>query len=293
MAGGRAGSGGGGGTTTAPPTDARTAGGAGTGGVVDARATGDGPAPGDAAGLPMTGVDCKGARLCDDFEAYTVGGVPAGGWGVSVSKGTGTVTVDGTKAWSGTKSALFKTTGGIAHALITRGKPLLPIPGNAIYGRMMLFMTASPPGAVHWNNVNFYGRLPTGQRAQYGYGGMYQRMWATYNPHDCYQQSRMNFPTARWVCMQWLFDGSADANGVQKNEAHLWMDGKEITDVAVIKVAKNCVDGTKSEWIAPNPFDSMTLGWENYQSSTIPLEMWVDDLAINDKAIACPAPMMK
>ena len=36
-------------------------------------------------------------------------------------------------------------------------------------------------------------------------------------------------------------------------------------------------------------FDSLSLGWQNWNNPTpIPIEMWIDDVAIDSKPIACP-----
>jgi hypothetical protein len=253
---------------------------AGATGSKDAGATDSAPA------VPM--IDCKVAKFCDDFEMYDVGGVPKGIWTVSKSK-TATLAIDNTKSFSGTKSVKMTSpmavngAGGTGSALIRLGKPLLPLTDNIMYGRMMTFLTASPAGGVHWNSIR-----ASGGGLSYSSGAMYQKFLANYNPHDCYKGSKLAWPVGKWSCLQWQYDGSKNAAGDgNKNEMHIWMDGAAIADETVIRFGAGCVDGTKSEWIAPQ-FTSLALGWENYQQSPIPIEMWIDDVAVSDKPIACP-----
>jgi hypothetical protein len=229
---------------------------------------------------------CPGAALCDDFEGYAVGAAPGGRWTVAASAGESAL-VDGTKAWSGKKSVLVKHSGAAHHSVyITAGKPVLPLPGNAVHGRLMLFITRAPP-RLHWDNVRATGKLPDGKEAQYNLGGENASFLSNYEPHDCYRRTQTPYPQGRWACLQWQFDGGPAEGGGTRNEFRVWLDGQPVEEATVQKFGQGCVDKSTSEWIAPT-FDRLLIGWEQYRASE-PIEMWIDDVAAGETPIPCPA----
>jgi len=235
---------------------------------------------------PPAGPVCA-ARLCDDFEAYGQDAPPAGPWTVQASPGE-SARVDGTRAFSGRRSVLIHHSG-TAHDFVylRLGAPALPLAGNDLHGRLMLFVTQAPP-RLHWDVVRASGRRPDGAEAQYNVGGENARFLSNYEPHDCWRRSARPFPQGRWVCLQWQFDGSGDHAGGTRNELRVWLDGQQVEDATVQRFGGGCVDKTTSEWIAPR-FDTLDIGWEQYRRSD-PITMWIDDVAVGDAAIACPAP---
>ena len=85
-----------------------------------------------------------------------------------------------------------------------------------------------------------------------------------------------------------LHSGTPNAAGTcTKNEMRLWMDGKLLSDQTITRFGTGCVDNTKSEWLAPT-FTTVQPGWWNYQPSPIPVEMWLDDVALDTRPITCP-----
>jgi hypothetical protein len=249
-----------------------------------------------AAGTTIGG--CAGAGIaCDDFESYTPGmALPRTAWRTAVSNAT--LSVDGTKAFSGKNSIHILTNldapgGAVGRtATITKtGGPLFPIANDNYYGRMMVWLQAMPQGGVHWNNVMSGGRVPNSDRtSSYDYGGMYAKIMAGYGESspdgfiaDCSRSSKRGVPEGRWFCMEWHFDGSADG-------MEYWIDGTPITDVSIVKKGSACVTGKNGGdglWHAPL-FSSLTIGWQNYQLSPIPIEMWLDDFAVDGKRVGCP-----
>src|SRR4051812_28352015 len=65
-------------------------------------------APTDAAGC--------GASFCDDFERFATGAAPAGDWATHLEN-NGTLAVDETRAFSGSRSVHFNHQGSIASAM--------------------------------------------------------------------------------------------------------------------------------------------------------------------------------
>jgi hypothetical protein len=165
---------------------------------------------------------------------------------------------------------------------------LFPVPGNSFFGRAMMWLTQMPPGGVHFSNVEALGRLPDGTLAKYGQGGMYQKLMAGYTIRpsteldpptvDCSESATTGFPEARWVCVEWQFDGTGD-------EIHYWLDGVAQAGVDVVKQAGGC----SVPWKAPT-FDKLYLGWRHAQPSTIDTEMWLDDVVLHTSRVGCPIP---
>jgi len=248
-------------------------------------------AKGGAAGNPAGAGACTttSALLCDDFESYPVGQVPGGPWTASINQGT--VVVDTTRAWSGTHAVRVTVAGGTGTYrrafLSTMGPPVFPLPGNAFYGRMMIWLNAAPAGSVHWTNIQAEGPVPgMNFRALSRYGGQLQkRLMASYDTQgvasDCWRHSATLMPEARWACMEWRFNGP-------NNETDFWLDGTALTDLTVIKRGDGCLDnGTNGDWLAPT-YDTLLLGWEHYQQSIVH-DMWIDDVGVSLQRLGCPA----
>jgi hypothetical protein len=237
------------------------------------------PAP-DAAAVPS----CKTARFCDDFEATASGKRPAAPWSVSTGGGA-TLAVDETRAFSGARSVHINAPAGTPSAWLQLGKPLLPTADNVLYARAMVFVTRTV--SAHWNFIEGSGPKPGGGAATYANGGQNGRVMGVYYsaPHDCWDGGKVAFPTGRWVCVSWQFDGSKTAAGTSKDEMRVWHDGTQVEQV--VQFGGGCTDGTKTEWAAPT-FQTVKVGWQVFQSSPA-VEMWLDDVAFDDKPLPCPA----
>jgi hypothetical protein len=100
---------------------------------------------------------------------------------------------------------------------------------------------------------------------------------------DCSKPSASAFPSQKWVCVEWQFDGT-------KNEMHLWFDGTLLSDVDVVGMGTRCVNNADlgKPWAAP-AFSFLSLGWQQYQGSNGPLELWMDDVAVGTQRVGCPA----
>jgi hypothetical protein len=163
-----------------------------------------------------------------------------------------------------------------------------------MYGRMMMWLTQTPGGNYHWNNIQAAGTLPASTRyGKYGWGGQAGKVLAGYTVRDsptgaavidCSKPSASAIPEKKWVCVEWKFDGVA-------NEMHYWFDGTLLADVDVVRTGTRCVNAGDlgSTWQAP-AFANLSIGWQQYQASNGPLEFWVDDLVVATQKIGCPAP---
>lgn len=233
------------------------------------------------------GFDCTSAIYCDDFESYAAGAAPGAPW--SASENAGTVTVDETRAVSGVRALRFATDDGSgtyrrAFAVL-EGSPLFPAASTEMYGRMRVWLVATPTGSVHWTNIQAEGDVTgMGFRAFYRYGGQHDgRIMANYETSgvatDCWDHSATVMPTGRWACVEWHYRTAGD-------EMDLWLDGTALDDVSIRGVGEGCGGhDTGDHWYAP-VFDRLSLGWEHYQATPM-REMWIDDLAIDDARIGC------
>ncbi|MBK7862886.1 MAG: hypothetical protein IPJ65_30610 [Archangiaceae bacterium] len=270
-------------------------------GTPDAGAPDAGPAdagradagPSDAgrvdSGVPDAGhpAACTGKRFCEDFETYPVGAAPTAPWSKAVNGGT--IAIDGTRSWSGGRSVKFTTDGGAAfrQAEITiTGAPVFPVPGNHVFGRMMVWIKAVPTTTNHWTNIESGGTVPDGGfYAATRYGGQFRHLMANYvtsgGPRsDCPQPSSVVPPEGRWACWEWEFDAP-------NRTTRFWLDGVAIPALTVVNATAQCVyNDLNKQWLFPT-YDNLTIGWEHYQVSDA-VEFWVDALALDTARIGCP-----
>jgi hypothetical protein len=229
-----------------------------------------------AADLPPP-VPCEKARFCENFERWDPGASPGAPWRVS-RYGSGTVSIDDKQAFAGRRALkLHVDAGRVSRAFVTTGAPAFPVPGNMYYGRMMVRVSAMPAGSVHWDIIE-----GTGGGRMFRYGGHFSgRLMANYLPGDCNRISRKTLPTGRWTCVEWQFDGSPDPAGGTKDAMRLWIDGEAITDASIDKRQGSC------QWRAPT-FSNLAIGWQFHQVTTIPVDMWIDEVAVDTKRVGCP-----
>lgn len=249
---------------------------------------------------------CQSSLFCDDFEASVAGVAPAGAW--TPNENNGTVTVDTARAFRGAQSVKATTlstaeSGSTYKAafLGLTGAPVVPVPEQAFYGRMMFFLESAPSTDVHWTFIDATGLVP-GQdySATYRYGGQLpiaagNQLMANYDTTDwyatpsrgpntdCFQHADAKpVPVGRWACAEWYFNGPS-------TEMRFWLDGAELPDMTVQGTGEGCVGEDASDdytWIAPT-FSRLDVGWESYQEDEA-RTIWIDDVVISSTRIGCP-----
>jgi len=274
-------SGSGGGTPTGAGSGGVPAGGAGSGGV-----------PAGGGGSPVAGAagntdSCAGTLVCDDFESYT--GMPGAPWKVNTNQGT--VAIDTARHQSGKQSVKFSTSGANTYqrAFIgIEGAPF-PLADNAFYGRMMIYATGAANDGVHWTMIQAEGPVAaqgiTNATVRYG-GQQMKSLMANYDStgkkSDCWQHSATKMPEGVWACMQWYFDGKT-------NTQKFWLNGAAIDDLTTTGEGQGCIaHETNDMWYFPQGFSKAYVGWESYQKDDA-REIWIDDVALSTRPIACPA----
>lgn len=290
------GSGNPGGTAGNAATNGGDSGAAGTGGGAGSAGTaGSGGGPSGAALCP------EGALFCDDFEDDTSGQVPASPWEPATTAG-GVVTVDATRAFSGTNALLASAPGGAqyrrAYTALRAASGIFPGAAQEMYGRAMFWLDAAPT-EVHWTIIQGEGRAASDtHNVLYRYGGQHGtgRFMANYETtapvvSDCWHHSATVIPTQTWTCLEWRF-------ATETNEMQLWMDGTELTDIAVAGTPQNGAEfgcpanadpSLGGQWLAPPAFESLYLGWEHYQPVATDTNLWIDGVAVSTERLGCPA----
>jgi hypothetical protein len=226
-------------------------------------------AVGGSAGATSQYVACDSTMVyCDDFEKYALGDPPDG---KQIGEAGGSMSVDSTHAVSGTKSLKIVTVPGQV-AGISLDPSLFPIGTNNIYGRMMMWWDSVPPDGNAWTFARVWG----GDQ-YYLFGGQNGNFLGIYYPGDCPSGVGPAIPTGKWICVQWQADGSPDGAGGTKDEARMWLDGVEMSNLTVVKQNK-C-----ATWQAPT-WKGIILG-RSYGASTV----YFDDWAVDSKPIPCPS----
>jgi hypothetical protein len=226
-----------------------------------------------------------GVQLCEDFESGTL---DKSTWSVTGSAPV----IDGIQHARGSK-ALHVTLGGNGPSYIKETKTF-PAPGNTYYGRAFFWFSKLPtaPGMTyaHWtviaasgigvpgeirvsgqlqNGKNLFG-VGTDNRNDGGTGD-----WTTSDDDPAGNPSPV--PVGTWLCLEWLHDGAA-------NETRFYWDAIEHPSLHTT--------ATKHGGVQAVPFDlpqftNVWIGWQEYQTSTEPFEVWVDEIAIDPARIGC------
>lgn len=242
------------------------------------------PPPGDAGA-------CTGLVYCDDFEAYggnVTNGQVVGPWKATVS-GMLTMAIDTKRAYSGTKSihitvpeiAVAPDSGSHpAHGTLDQTGACGLVAGNNLFGRAMVYYESTGgyglPLSVHswiFNAGGFSDELDASMAMNMGGGGT--ELQLNYSPTD--KSVDMGTMTSgKWHCLQWEYDGS----------------GSPVADIAKIWIDKGTTPALtvpKSEgWKFATPWRNLSFGFTHYQNLKNPVEIYLDDFALDGKMIPCP-----
>ncbi len=276
VASGGAASGGDGGTASGG-TSSGGAGGTASGGTASA----------GGAGVPA-GTRCAQDPRCDDLEAYAVNSKPGGPF----SNSRGSLAVDGTRAYSGTKS--IKTTVGGESRIDHGGYGLFP--ANKIFMRAMIYLDQVPQvSGLYWtfmhaqggtegglNNIFFDIGSHSGGRRLTLYRGE-----ASGGIQDCAATGQGSLVAGKWQCVEMEIDAATDA-------ARIYFDGKLDEGLEVfaggtpLGPCEPGQDFTNSVWYLP-PITKIGFGPRTFRANTT-ATMWIDDIAVSDARIGCPPP---
>ncbi|HEY3472194.1 MAG TPA: cellulose-binding domain-containing protein [Amycolatopsis sp.] len=223
---------------------------------------------------------CAGAVLCDDFEQQT-GTAPGAPWTVGAAncQGTGTVTVDGSVAHSGTRSVKVAGQGGYCnHAFFGSGLTT----SGPLFGRFWVRHTTPLPAG----HVTFLAMRDATDGRDLRAGGQNRALQWNRESDDATLPAQspagvalsVPLPTGTWSCFEFRLDGAA-------GQLRTWLDGTEVAGLVVDGVPTADVD---QQWLARSWHPSVTdlrLGWESYGGDADTL--WFDDVAVSTSRIGC------
>jgi hypothetical protein len=249
---------------------------------------GDAATGGDAAnadgGTEGGAPSCAGLAYCDDFESYdgvVKNGATLGPWKASVG-GVAVMTVDTVKPHSGAKSLhITVPAGAAANGTLNQKVAAGLVKGNDLFGRAMVFYSNAGgndlPNGVHSWTFNASGNsAASGGNVSMNLANGGTNYFLNYHPAKGNEQSVTGGkPSAGvWHCMQWQYDGSGTPPA---DTAKIWVDGTAVVTVTAA-----------TKWDLAAPWDSMDFGFTHYQTTTKPIDVYLDDFAVNGTMVPCP-----
>jgi hypothetical protein len=218
-------------------------------------------------------------KLCLSFDDQPSGAEPKGDFTIRKGGGYATMLVDETHAYTGSRSMHIKLTNPPdgAEAQMLLAAPIFPFKDNTIHGRVMMYLAKDPRN--HWDLVAAGGldRFTNDQNAtrQYIFGNFADHWESVYYPPDDSVDSTTKTPVGKWVCLQWVFKGTATGHNITLKQDNQFIDGGMALH--------------KASWAPPNPFKSMGVGWVHYEGAIAgTVDLWLDDLALGEQEIPCP-----
>jgi hypothetical protein len=303
--------------TSSSATGASSSGAGGAGGMATATSTstsGAGGAGGSGGGAMVdAGVDsgpadpCDTALFCEKFDSYP--GTTKiddkqkfGPWHAALKQGA-TMDLDGLHTTSGSNALHVHidnavTAGGRLFA--DGAQPIFANKPTLVYGRMMMFI-ADPNGtSIHWTFFGVNGGAEpsspaVGRNASYILSSLPKNGVNTYSFvyglqaqgndgfHDCSSQSKTQMPSA-WACISFDMDSVA-------RKLRMYKDGAVDPILSIDDHGNGCVAPTSvtDPWYGP-AVDQLFVGAWSFHQMNAQLDVWIDDLVVDDKPVACPAP---
>ncbi|GHJ41782.1 hydrolase [Streptomyces sp. TS71-3] len=218
----------------------------------------------------------------DGFENQT-GTTPSGRWNTTVRdcSGTGTATVDSTKAHTGTKSVRVNgKTGYCNHAFV--GTDLSGVSGGSLYVRFWI-NHSTPLPTMHVAFAAMQDANDGGRDLRMG--GQNQALQWNRESDDATLPAQspvgvsksIPLPTNTWSCIEY---------GITGGNLTTWVNGRTVEGLIADGSPTQDVDQqwrSKGNW-SPN-LKNLRLGWESYADGDDTL--WFDDVAVGTSQIGC------
>jgi len=228
-----------------------------------------------------------GFVVCEDFESGNINGAI---WQQSSSNDLQVDTAEHARGGH----ALHVTVNGNGGANIHTSKPF-PAPNNRYWGRAFFKFIRLPQNAdmsyAHWTVIAATGTNVDGEIRVSGQLSNSKNLWGvgtdnrsqpigtgdwTNSDNDPNGMPRA-VPTGEWECIEWLHDG-------QNNETRFFWDDVEHPSLHTTATMSGSTTG--QPYVLPD-FNSVWLGWAEYQSSSVPFELWIDEIAIDYARVGC------
>jgi hypothetical protein len=228
-------------------------------------------------------------QLCEDFESGTL---DAATW---TTIGGPKPVIDGIQKARGNK-ALHLTIMGNGETAIRESKTF-PEPNDTYFGRVFVYFASLPTPMTgftysHWTMIAATGSQVSGEIRVSGQMQNGKSYWGvgTDNRVDAngtgdWTNSDKDpngmpvpVPTGKWLCIEWMHKGDT-------NETRFWWDGVEHPSLYTMPSTPH--GGNPSEPFILPQFKDVWLGWAEYQVTTEPFELWLDEIAIDKDRIGC------
>jgi hypothetical protein len=243
---------------------------------------------GNDAGSTDAGSNDGGAcpyRYCEDFESYApaavTNGEVLGPWKATVSGNGVMARIDAVNPAHGLQSYHVTVPADAGtRATLNQMDAAGLVPGNNVFGRVEVFYsdagTYGLPLAVHSWIFNGSGVQSDGGTSTMNMGGGGVKLQLNYHPPVGNEQSVQGGTVTAgvWHCVQWQYDGSGNPPA---NTANVWIDGTLALTVPVTK-----------GWTFPTPWKSFDLGFTHYQTLNNPVDVYLDDFAMDSAMVPCP-----
>ncbi len=234
-----------------------------------------------------SGCTAGSAIFCDGFEDQA-GGTPSGRWNVSTPNcsGTGTATIDGTVAHTGSKSLAIVGADGFCNHVFGDDATDMPAASPTWFVRFWIrHTTALPTGHVTFLAMN---DAVTGTDLRFG-GQDGALMWnrqsddATLpdqSPTGVAQS--MPLPVNQWTCVEFSVSGAT-------GQIQTWVNGTAVPGLTEDGVPTQNID---DQWLAGGganwrpKLTDLKLGWESYGGGG-PDNLSFDDVALGTNRIGC------
>ena len=223
-------------------------------------------------------------QLCEDFES---GQLDAATWTVVGTKPV----IDGAQHARGSKALHIMISGNGASYI--RESKTFPALNNTYWGRMFVYFQALPAAPLTYSHWTILAASGTGVSGEIRVSGQLQSGtnrfgvgtdnrvdangtgdWTTSDNDPPGKAAAV--PTGQWACIEWLHKGDT-------NETRFYWDGLEHPSLHTTPTVHG---GNTNPFILPQ-FKSVWVGWQEYQTTTEPFELWVDEVAIDKERIGC------
>lgn len=303
-------SGGGGGDDKEPGTPGGSSGSSGSSSTSSSSSSSSGIAFGDC--------EDSAATICGDFEDpdqtdTELVNLPDG-WKISKSEGVEVSLSSEQSATGDTSIKIVSKGNGYNRGFLTMDLATMPALQEEMFGRMMIYVSAenefkgdftflqaegSTPqaesGAPEGTDVMYRGRID----------GRYDHVFTNYDTWfdgdadnesgwqtDCWRQPHFTddtpppqqfiVPKNEWVCMQWH---------IRKRDNHIDVTMNDSDDMHRIRVygkGHGC-RGTEQEgiWHAPEKFERLHVGIEQYAEDSQPRTVYIDDVIVDSQLVDC------
>ena len=209
-----------------------------------------------------------------DFEDGTVGD-----W--QLAAGNGNAQVISTQAHTGTHALQLLAGANYNDAAFLVNTKLFPLTPNQLYVRFYLNLASALPDG----HTTFAVASAADASTEVRMGGQFSILVANIASTDGQRisaDSYNGYPNgvvltkAEWHCVELLYDGQAEA-------MHTWLEGKEITNLAVTKPT-DWNSAPPAQWMPT--FTQLKLGWQSYGAGTGNTVL-LDDVAVSHSRIGC------